>query len=417
MNDPASVPTAVQPLHLHDELQQRLDQLGWLPARLNREARLSKDYIGQCLRKHTYPQRGQLERIIAALGLPEEQAARWRTERTAARAYRTDPPEKCPAPRCGREFIPGNSKQKYCSARCRGRARLVPNEATIDNRLKKDFLRVLDDRRLTVDQAARELSARRTTWGRWLNTKGQQLMTPQLQALAPWLGITVAEAARRQGGTGEAHRVEVTIARNKAGDFQAAFWQDEKYADQQERVRKSRRGKQNSESHRAKISAGLRAYRQQPGAHDILAHTQGLLHRARRLLANYKHFHSDWTAAKCAEQAVERLMLLGGPLIDEATAQLAVQAAMRPRKPKRRHGGGRPSEWQRCQLVRRLTTAGQQTKEIARAVAQSEGIHLDDHDDERRYRENFKRWRRGHRHVPACFKSETREETTLARGS
>jgi transcriptional regulator with XRE-family HTH domain len=339
-----ATPPDVSPApRLHAELQQRLDELGWTAARLNREAGLSKDHVRQCLQARGYPHKPALERIIAALAVPDDVAARWRAERAAQRTYSTKALRRCTAPGCSNEFRPKYAGQETCSDVCRGRAHWTPKKgtkSTIDNELKRAFRRKLIDERCTIVRAAAEMGVGRVTLSKWLNRPGHQLRTPQLQKIAAWLGLTFDRARELQGGTGEQRVGDLGRARIATGtlqDFGPAFWQNkERSAPAREALRARLTGREKPEAERAKLSAGLKAYRQRPDAHPLHAHNGTQRQAALAIRGNLRRWHSDWTEEKVTAETVARIQArfrLGS----ESAALELLKAKSPARKPLPQH--------------------------------------------------------------------------------
>src|SRR4051812_7797123 len=97
----------------HDDVRALLQSRDWRVADAQRAAAMSKDGLGQCLRKSSYPHPPALERLIQALDVAEEMANAWRAERAAHRAYADLEDYRCRGCRNVRQR-PRGSGRIYC---------------------------------------------------------------------------------------------------------------------------------------------------------------------------------------------------------------------------------------------------------------------------------------------------------------
>jgi transcriptional regulator with XRE-family HTH domain len=199
-----------------------MTELGWSAVRTCLEAGLNNAAVAVYLSRGRYPRYAETyQRLAQALGQPPATAERWIAEANAnAKQLGARPALNRPAPQagiaeyeqticltCEKPFpvLPGE-QPKYCGRLCKSKADRKFNLAK--NELKQAFARELASRRKTLADVARETGVNRRTVGKWLADPDRYFTVTILGRLAPWMGRSLDELVRMQGGTGDEKRAE-----------------------------------------------------------------------------------------------------------------------------------------------------------------------------------------------------------------
>ena len=356
----------------HEEFQARLADLGWSAGRAAREAGYSEGAGTAWVRTGRYPQPARLEHLIAALGIANDMAERWRAEVAAAfrdpRPAVRRPPKTprvvrdqrpCAADHCTNWFSPATDDQTYCSRGCQGTAPRSPRPrrpVLLDNPVKRAFQERRKLHNLTLRNAAREIGIHHASLVDWLKTPDRRLQRSNIERLAAWLEVPVEEVIRLQGGTEEARRREVAAQNSPIA--QGTFWTSKVYAKarrkQRDRRQQATTGRTHTDEAKKKISDAKKAYyTDHPGEHpgQAVAGTQWL--SAQMTLRNLRRHHPELSADEIERMAVQRITARLRPGSEEV-ARALLKPRKSAKKPGKLHGGGPKRDRERLAIALEL---------------------------------------------------------------
>ena len=251
-------------------------------------------------------------------------------------------------PSCGRDLLDAPAAQRDCDPFCKNVARA---EWKLDNDLKRAVGGRIKARQIMAGVVAAESGVGSETVRTWLRRKGHLLKAPQLAAIGAWLGITPEEAGRLQGGTAEEKLIENGRRLFASPGTQAYI--DRLRTDPRlrrttvERAAAGKRGKTVPEDSRARISAGLKNYRQRDDAHPLGLHKKTLRGRAQTMITSLQQRHPHTPREEITRIAVGRLLQPPYNVRDEETARALLTPKPR-RTSVRRRASRRPY---RCALL------------------------------------------------------------------
>ena len=302
------------------------------------------------------------------LGLPAEQADRWRAEVATWWSARPDArgrrgPAWPPSPPkvyerwcygCNRAFITRAPQQQSCSQACEDRLHAARRTSRLDNALKRAVQHKLQASGSTPTAADRAVSVAAQLDVR-LAAGARALLVQAAAGAAGGLARRGAGGGDPAAG-GTADDRWRAIGRKATAEerrrWASALWHDETYATSREQIisrgAAARRGQPQSPEHRARIAAGNRA-------HWAQTPRPPRTFRARALSArgNCRRHHPEWSPEEVEERTIARLTArwsLPDPRI--TWILLHVQPVRTPRR------GPRPDDERHDFIRERFAAAG-----------------------------------------------------------
>ena len=243
------------------------------------------------------------------------------------------PQRRCPD--CHSYFTPTSTKQEKCSNYCRHARR---HRWLLDTDLKVSFASEVYNRRGTLNEACLEMGRNRGTMTSWLLTPEGRLSISNLEPLARWLGLSINEAIRLQGGTAEGRQREIAVA--------ALAPLNDNLASRKRRLKAAtraaadvNRGRRLTDAHRGRLRESLKAARAQDDPRRYGRHNGTLRGQARHMLGALKWRRPGLSADQYQAEAVARL--LAPPY--NVRIELEAIALLQPQK--RRRGRPQIIDW------------------------------------------------------------------------
>lgn len=304
----------------HNHLRELLQAKGWTEQRGSLEASLYAGAISRYLREGAYPLPDAFEPLAQALGASSGSVDAWLSEAKAARPRhehvfamrakhrRASEPIALNCARCGQTFLAVKPSPRYCSVYCKYEER---GRWVIDTDLKARFLAKVRHLKISVRPACAEADATYSSVRGWLKRDEGRLKEPALAAVAAWLGISLEEATKLQGGTAEAKRLEATrqglASSEKVASYRQKLRTNRRFQRQVvNRMAEAVRGHEKSPDHRKKISIALKTYRQGKSGrepHPLGQHNRTMRGRAQNSLKNFLRRTPQPTRAQIREWA------------------------------------------------------------------------------------------------------------------